>query len=279
MKPRGMLRLERSHAVVIDAARAALDHARSMAKVAPTQRGLHGLHFTYWTFIELVVMAAIPSAVLVWFRPLLMQFWLATIIWWSRRLDLPLTLTNVNAIESLQWRAGYSGSLLPTAGNGAITASLVIAVYAGTFWMSDRQTPLKYVVRTLCVVQASALLFFMFSPSMFSYTMGGHLTSMLDAGYYLMLAVPLLLALGWGVLRVPTYQKLLYPILMAAYFAVMVPHKALLHALILQHFSVLFMPILYLCFGTVFDLMVFVALYSWLASMAPPHALNQEITP
>lgn len=279
MKPRYTLRLQPSHAIALEAARVALEGARAMAKAVPSQRALHRLRFSAWTFIELVAMAAIPSAALLWFQPWLKQFWLEVITWWASRLDLPLTLTQVGAVQALQWQAGYAGSLVPTAGNGAITAAMVVAVYAGTFWMSDRQTPLKYVVRALCLVQTTALLFFMVSPSMFSYTMTGHLTSMLDAGYYLMLAVAPLLALGWGVLRVPSYQKLLYPLLMLVYFAAMLPHKALLHALVLQHFSVLFMPILYLCFGTVFDLMVFVALYSWLASMAPAHALNQKATP
>lgn len=279
MKTRNALRLEPRHIIALDAARLALDRARGLAKKMSSQRALHRLRFSSRTFIELILMAALPSLALLWFKPFLMQSWFGVITWWSSRLDLPLTLVSIGGVDSLQWRAAESGSLVPAAGNGTITAAVVIAVYAGTFWMSDRQTPLKYVLRALCLIQASALLFFMFRPSMFSYTVAGHLTSMLDAGYYLMLTVAPLLALGWGVLRVPTYQKLLYPILMVAYFAVMVPHKALLHALILQYFSVLFMPILYLCFGTVFDLMVFVALYSLLASMAPMQALNQEVTP
>ncbi len=279
MKALDMLRLEPSHAYVIDAARAQLDHARAVAKKSPSPRDLHRLHFSFWTMLELTMMVALPTAALVWFKPLLMQFWFDTIVWWSAQLQFPATLKIVNGIGSVQWDTVYASSLVPTAVNGAVTASLVIAAYTGTFWMTDRQTPLKYLVRLLCLVQASALLFFMFLPSLFSYTLAGHVTAMLEAGYYLMLAVPLLLALGWGVLQVPTYQKLMYPGFIVVYFALMVPHKALLHALILQHFSVLFMPFLYLCFGTVFDLMVFVALYSWLASMAPAHALDQGITP
>ncbi len=279
MKPRSALRLKPIYVTALDAARVALDSARALANEKPSQSALHRLRFSPRTFVELILMAAVPSLALWWFKPILMQGWFEVIAWWSSRLELPLALVNIGGIDSLQWWAAHSGYLVPGAGNGTITAAVVIAVYAGTFWMSDRQTPLKYGLRVLCLIQSSALLFFMFSPSMFSYTVAGHLTTMLDAGYYLMLAVAPLLALGWGVLRVPTYQKLLYPLLMVAYFAVMVPHKALLHALILQHFSVLFMPILYLCFGAVFDLMVFVALYSWLASMAPMQALNQEVAP
>ena len=66
-----------------------------------------------------------------------------------------------------------------------------------------------------------------------------------------------------------------YPALVLGYFAVMLPFKVVLHALILQHFSVIFMPVLYLCFGAIFDLMVFVALYSWITSQVPAEALRQ----
>jgi hypothetical protein len=123
------------------------------------------------------------------------------------------------------------------------------------------------------VVQASALLFFMAYPTSFPYTITGHLAATLNAGFYLMLAVPVLLALGWGVLRIPLHQKLLVPMFMIAYFAVLLPHQALLHALVVLHFSALFMPLLYLCFGAVLDLMIFVALYSWLVSRVPAQAL------
>ena len=40
----------------------------------------------------------------------------------------------------------------------------------------------------------------------------------------------------------------------------------------MQHLSVLFMPVLYICFGAVFDALVFVALYSWAVSNAPVDA-------
>jgi hypothetical protein len=129
-------------------------------------------------------------------------------------------------------------------------------------------------VRALCVVQATAVLVFALAPSLFTYTIPGHMQAMLKAGYDLMLAEPALLALGYGILRIPALHRMFHPALVLGYFALLVPHQAVLHALVLQHLSVLFMPLLYLCFGVVFDVMVFVALYSWLVSRVPADAVS-----
>jgi len=49
----------------------------------------------------------------------------------------------------------------------------------------------------------------------------------------------------------------------------MLPHQWLLHAWLLEHLSILFMPVLFLCMGTLLDLWIFVAIYAWLASTVP----------
>ncbi len=273
MNPARQLTLGRAQREAIEAARLRLDEARSGAGGAPGAPAVN-LRLTPRTVVELLLMVALPSLALLAAKPWLMGFWHSVMLWWSERLALPLGLVRTGDTQTLEWIASYAGALVPGPTTGVVSAALVIGAFASTWWMSDRQVPLKYLVRMLCVVQASALLFFMFVPTNFPYSMTGHLASMLNAGFYLMLGIPPLLALGWGVLRVPLHQKLLYPALMLLYFTLMLPHKALLHAVVVLHFSALYMPLLYLCFGAVLDLMVFVALYSWLASRAPPLALG-----
>lgn len=78
-----------------------------------------------------------------------------------------------------------------------------------------------------------------------------------------------MLALGWGVLHLPWRLKLLGPLLVVAYFMVWLPHQVLLHAWVLHHGSVLFMPVLLLCLGPLLNGWIFVALYAWLASLTP----------
>jgi hypothetical protein len=252
------IRLDARQQEVVRAATRVLDEARAQAHGPAMHRSLRRLRLTPYAALETLAIALAFTAALWWLRPMLFEGWQALIGGWSARLGV----------------AAGASSLVPGPVTGVLTAAAVMGAFAATYWMPDRMTPLKYLVRVVCVVQATALLFFMAVPSRFPYTVDGHLQAMLASGYYLMLTLPVLLALGHSVLRVPLAEKLLAPALLLLYFALMVPHKALLHVLVLQNFSVLFMPLLYLCFGLVFDLMVFVALYSWLVSRVPDRALG-----
>ena len=91
-------------------------------------------------------------------------------------------------------------------------------------------------------------------------------------GHVIMVATPVMLAVGYYILNQSILIKLFYTALILVFFAILVPHQVLAQAFIMQHLSVLFMPVLYLCFGAVFDALVFVALYSWAVSNAPANA-------
>lgn len=129
--------------------------------------------------------------------------------------------------------------------------------------------PLKYLVRLLCTVHFIALLFFWLVPLQFPYTLGAHLAEVVQIGYLLLLAIPVMLAIGYYLLPARLVDKLLHTIIILAYFILVIPHKVVLHALILHHGSLLTMPLLYVCFGTVFDILLFIALYSWAVSRLP----------
>lgn len=252
-------------------ARIRLQQARSLLPGNGLHRSLLRTGYSFGSVFGIVLMAALPCAALWALRMPLMDAWHNLLFWWAERLELPLAWVTLDGVRSMVWAGGKAQ--LPSELTLALTAIAVLLAWAATARFSDRMMPLKYLVRVLCGVQATALVFFALLPGRFAYTLSGYLSATLDAGFFLMLVLPILLALGWGVLRLPVYQKVLYPALLLVYFAVMVPHKALLHLLVLQEFSVLFMPMLYLCLGAVLDLMIFVALYAWLASHAPVDAM------
>jgi hypothetical protein len=272
MKQAAPLTLPAAQQQALAAAAARLEGARRDSGLS-LHRSLTHLRLRPRDLLETLVIGLVLTALVWWSKPELLQLWEDLIGWWAQALRLPLVLSDDGV--RLEWTLlAEAGSLVPGPLTGVLTAAGVMGVFAATFWMGDRWVPLKYLLRTLCVIQASALLFFMAVPSRFPYTIGGHLSAMLQSGYYLMLAIPALLALGYGVLRVPLWQKFALPAALLAYFTAMLPHKVLLHALVLQHLSALFMPLLYLCFGLVFDVMVFVALYAWAVSHAPARALG-----
>ncbi len=153
-----------------------------------------------------------------------------------------------------------------------VTAAITLLMALLSYRMSGRMLPLKYLTRILVVVQAIAVGFFWLLPSSFPYDIANHLNDLLSVGYVLMMAIPVMLSVGYYVLNIGFITKVIHSTLILLYFVFMVPLQAIAHALVLQHFSVLFMPLLYLCFGTLFDMLIFIALYSWAASNAPAHA-------
>ena len=91
-------------------------------------------------------------------------------------------------------------------------------------------------------------------------------------GYVIMVSTPVMLAVGYYILNQGILVKLFHTAIILLFFGILVPHQILAQAFIMQYLSVLFMPVLYLCFGAVFDALVFVALYSWAVSNAPANA-------
>jgi hypothetical protein len=138
--------------------------------------------------------------------------------------------------------------------------------------MKGATLPLKYPLRIVCVVQLITVIFFGWLPGNFPYSIARHSEELMTIGYVIMVSTPVMLAVGYYILNQSLWVKLFHTALILLFFGIMVPHQVLVQALIMQHMSVLFMPVLYLCFGAVFDALVFVALYSWAASNAPASA-------
>ncbi len=257
----------------LHAAKVALNEVRSGFPGPGAHRAMRNAPLRMGALLQSLISATLFTALLLWGKEPLMHWWREVILFWGVHLGIPL-FAGHSGSGLLLWMQVAGTSVMPTRDIALATTASVIAIYGATFWMSDAMTPLKYLIRTLCVVQATAIVFFAFEPSLFDYTIPGHLQAILNAGYGVMLAVPVLLALGYGILPIRGRNRFLHTAAVLGYFALMVPHMAVLHALVLQDLSVLFMPLLYLCFGVVFDVMIFVALYSWLASRVPADALN-----
>ena len=131
---------------------------------------------------------------------------------------------------------------------------------------------MKYPIRIVSVVQLIAVVYFWLTPTSFPYSVARHSEELMTIGFVVMLASPVMLSVGYYILNQSLWLKLLHTALILAFFTIMIPHQVVAQALIMQYLSVLFMPLLYLCFGAVFDALVFVALYSWAVSNAPEKA-------
>jgi hypothetical protein len=145
---------------------------------------------------------------------------------------------------------------------GGISALLVLL----SFLLPRRFTPLRYFLRLLALLQTSAILFFAWSPEPFPYRIEDHVFILLTSGLVVMGLVPLLLGLTLHVFDLPLWRKLLLLVLILPHLALFVPLNALLHVWLLLHGTAVIMPVLFLVFGLLLDVFVFVAFYGWALS-------------
>ncbi len=243
-------------------------------KVRP-HRALTPLSVTSYLLAQTLLLPLLMCGLLIWSKPLLLDFWRACISFWSNGLGLLLN-TSIRLNEAGQYTVrlatGADNASTPSTTNLLVTTLVTLAALALSLRMKDARLPLKYPIRIICFVQGVALLYFWLAPSAFPYSIARHCEELMTVGFVLMLATPFMLAMGYYILNQRLTIKIFHTVLILLFFAIMIPHQVLMQAFIMQHLSVLFMPVLYICFGAVFDALVFVALYSWAVSDAPANA-------
>lgn len=263
----------REHAFMV--ASSSLGRAKERHGKAPMHRSLRSMAIDPGRLLQALLLPLGFCLTFAWAGPWLLAIWRGCILYWATLLDLPLEALadgSGDTLLGLHWVATDSRLDMPGQSTWLVTALLSGVAFLLSSRLEDRRLPLRYLIRILCFIQMLALLFFLIMPSQFPYGVADHLDDLAQVGYSVSLVVPVLLTLGYYLLNAPCTTKVLHTVLILIYFALMVPHQIVLHAVVLHHFSVLFMPILTICFGAVFDVLIFVALYSWAASTLPARA-------
>ena len=265
----------REHDRVFGAAFAEVRGARARLVHVRPHRAITQLKVTPYLLAQAIVLPLILCAMLYWGKPLLFDFWRECVLFWSGQLDMNFFISTVpNDAGNLVLRLPGREEEAPMPGTTTmlVAALVALALFVLSFGMKNARLPLKFPLRIISVVQLFALIYFWLYPTDFPYSISRHSEDLMTIGYALMLTTPMMLAIGYYILNQSLPAKLFHTALILLFMAVMVPHQVLVQAFLMQHLSVLFMPVLYICFGAVFDALVFVALYSWAVSNAPVDA-------
>ncbi|GKT18684.1 hypothetical protein AVHY2522_19750 [Acidovorax sp. SUPP2522] len=240
-------------------------------------RSMTPLKVTPFLLIQAIVLPAALCALLVWGRRDLFDFWRDVIVFWSQALDIPLRRLLIDGrvgSDGMALTAGASDRPLPGMAGMAAAAGMVVVLLLASLRMRKASLPLKYPMRIIGVVQAFALAYFWFIPQHFPYTISRHSEELMFIGYVMMVATPVMLGAGYYILNESLLSKVGNTLAILAFFALLIPHQVMAQAFLMHHLSVLYMPVLYICFGAVFDALVFVALYSWVMSDVSPNAMR-----
>jgi uncharacterized membrane protein len=225
--------------------------------------------------VQALLLPALFCGLLLRYEPELVAFWREFILAWAEPLGMPLAPSSRPAgwgEVRLAWMYLTADTVLPGRVQLYIATLATAAVFVATFFLPPRRLPLKYLLRILCAVQAAALAFFALAPAPFPYDISDHILAVTGSAYVVLLSIPVMLALGYYVLRLPLARKIAHTALILLYFIVWTPVHVLLHVALVQHLSIVVMPLLYLCFGAMLDVVLFIALYAWVASTAPDRA-------
>jgi len=258
-----------------NAAFLAVSQARAQHVRVRPHRAITPLKVTPYLLAQALLLPLVICTLLVLGKSALLGFWRDCILFWSGGLGLPFVMgTQFN--ESGQFAEVLSTALastpMPSLTTLWVTAGVTLAGLALSLTMRGASLPLKYPLRIICVVQLITVIYFWWTPGNFPYSIARHSEELMTIGYVIMISTPVMLAVGYYILNLSILVKLLHTAIILLFFTILIPHQVLAQAFIMQHMSVLFMPVLYLCFGAVFDALVFVALYSWAVSNAPLNA-------
>jgi hypothetical protein len=242
---------------------------RSQSVMVRPHRAFTPLTVTPWLAAQAALLPLVLCLSLWWARPLIDAFWRACMAFWAAALGLPFAMPPGLLTSH---RAAVTAAAPVSDALSAIILSATLAGFVFSYRLRKSWFPLRYPLRIVCVIQAVSVLYFQFPSQPFPYDVTSHGQELLTMGYALLLCAPLMLGLGYYMLNESLWKKLWYTALILLFFTLMVPHQVMLHALILQKGSLMFMPVLYFCFGAIFDALAFVALYSWAASNTGPAA-------
>ena len=257
------------------AAFSAVKQARAQHVQVRPHRAITPLKVTPYLLAQALLLPLVLCTLLILGKPMLLDFWRDCVLFWSGGLGLPFNrgvLLNDSGQLLSVLSTGMVSTPMPSVMTLWVTGGITLAGLALSLTMKRSTLPLKYPLRIICVVQLITVLYFWWVPGNFPYSIARHSEELMTIGYVIMVSTPVMLAVGYYILNQSLLVKLFHTALILLFFTILIPHQVLAQAFIMQHMSVLFMPVLYLCFGAVFDALVFVALYSWAASNAPATA-------
>jgi hypothetical protein len=125
-----------------------------------------------------------------------------------------------------------------------------------------RFTPLRMLLFLIAFVHATAVVFFVVSPTGLARDLPSYLETMMLGGVFLVSTVPPLFAFTYYILEASFLRKAFFTLACMAHLAVFIPLQYALHAFIVHHGSLVMLPLLYMLFGVFVDVFLMVAFYA-----------------
>lgn len=221
-------------------------------------RAFRTLPLKPWNLLHSAILAVVLTLAWVAVSPSVGRLWGAILESWFPVLQLQGAVTVVESVPQVSTPAAVpNAATLITVG---ILTALVLFI---SFRLSAALTPMSYLLRAFCFIQATAIFYFAFFPSYFPHNLPGYISTMFGSTMAFISAIPAIMSFTFYIFDLSFGRKLLLTVLAMAHLIVLTPIQYLIHVYIIASWSSLFMPVLYIMFGLLPQIGIFIAFYSW----------------
>lgn len=233
-------------------------------RIAP-HRAMIGLVISWTLLIDLLVLPLLFAVAMILLLDPLMSLWREFFNFVRIPLGLPGVIsTNVFEVGPLAVAIPYFTTAaawperLDLATGWLFTGiTFVIGIFLRGRWL-----PIGYLLRVIAVLQCTAQLWFTFASPPF-YSLPDYTAGLLVSGVVILVLAPFLVAFTFHIFDFTLWQKLVMATLLLVHLSVLLPLQATVHAWVIHRASVLAMPMMFLLFGILLDVFVYVSLYGW----------------
>ncbi|MEQ8230570.1 MAG: hypothetical protein RLW61_17840 [Gammaproteobacteria bacterium] len=237
-------------------------------------RALRRLDFERASIVHPVTLVAGSYALLLVACAPITAGWATTLRFWLPRLGLPddIGVRERDVLGHVVYEVPFpllqgalpDRSLLVTVGGSCLALMLL-----SWLLLRGRALPLAYLVWAGCVLELASCAMLWLAPAEFPHTVASHVANGLEFALLLLLATPLLLTFSFYVFDHSITRKAFGTAVIGAGIVLVAPYQYLVHTMLVEQLSLVVMPPLYVLFGLLFDIAVFVALYAWVVSWEP----------
>ena len=150
----------------------------------------------------------------------------------------------------------------PTLIEMILAASILILLCYTALSLPDRYIPISYILYLASFMLFTSLFYFALShPTNFN--LGKNIVGNLNVCLKLLFIIPWMLGFTYNIFPFSLARKLLLPTITVSYFIILYPFQFMLFAALIYKFSLIYLALIHFVFTVFFDVMIFIALYSW----------------
>ena len=240
-------------------------YTNTKGNIIPLHHAFTTIRFSPFVRISTLVLPVFFCALIWLMLPIIMDMWSSMFSFWMAHIYQGHVAYSEAVILGQYVQIPYPVLETDAPSTLAVWINLVVCVLAFllAFLIPARLAPMKYLLCAALLIQASASLDRLVIPDFFPYTLQGYLVDALTMCMYLFFLLPVILGMIYYIFDFSLWRKCIVTLGILVYFCLAVPSQYMLHACIIHELSLLFLPLMYMLFGVLLDVLMFVSLYSF----------------